>query len=93
MNGPDSKSEHVIYYFRTRDCAACNGLLDVLTAVVQRHKRIKLEELYADDDERGSFMASALGVQGVPTVLMVERIVGRYGDEFFENRVRRFFVE
>ena len=79
-----------VIYFRTKDCNACNGLFDELNDICKGITNIELIQLYADDGHDGSRLATAMRVQGVPTVMLIEEIHGRRSADKFEGRIKRF---
>ena len=79
-----------VLYFRTKDCKACNGLFDDLNEICKGVDGVELVEKYADDGHDGSRLATALRVQGVPMVMLIEEIHGRRSMEKFERKIRAF---
>lgn len=83
-------NKRTVLYFRTKDCAACNGVFNELNDICKGVNNVELIEMYADDGHEGSRLATALRVMGVPTVFLVEEIHGRRSPEKFRRKIRRF---
>ena len=83
-------TRRTVMYFRTKDCKACNGLFDELNEICKDVNGVELVEKYADDGHDGSRLATALRVQGVPTVMLIEHIHGRRSPDKFERKIRAF---
>ena len=54
---------------------------------------VHIVKLMADDGEKGSRVATDLGIMATPTVVIVEKIPGRRGSDFYRDRIERFMNE
>ena len=83
-------TQKMIFLFCTEGCAPCEGMHGMLEKKVEKHDGVHLEKLMADDGERGSKVATALGIRSTPTVVFVEHWVGRRGDDLYGKQIDSF---
>ena len=85
-------TQKVIYLFCTEHCAPCDGLHDILEAAIDKYDGVHIEKIMADDDGRGSALATDLKIRSTPTVIFAEWVVGRKQGEYYTEKVRRLML-
>ena len=88
-----NKPQKTIYLFCREGCAPCEGMLDMIEQETDVYDGVHIVKLMADDGEKGSRIATDLGIMSAPMLVTVTMVPGRRSVEFYRNLIERFMSE